>query len=73
MRNLIGLMSGAPFGLGLWLSGMTDMRKVLGFPDFFVVWGATLVFVKARAILPMALAWRVVRRGASLAEGEPDP
>lgn len=59
MRSLVALVSGALFGLGLYLSGMKDRQKVLGFLDFFGAWDATLMFVMGGAIRPMALAGRV--------------
>ena len=64
MRGLIAFLSGALFGTGLFLSGMTDTTKVQGFLDFFGNWDATLAFVMGGAILPMALAWRVAATGS---------
>ncbi|MEM7490366.1 MAG: DUF6691 family protein, partial [Pseudomonadota bacterium] len=55
MRMLVAALSGALFGAGLLLSGMTDTAKVRGFlsllgPD---PWNPTLAFVMGGAILPM--------------------
>lgn len=70
MRNLISLSSGALFGLGLLISGMTDTTRVQGWLDIFGDWDPTLAFVLGGAILPMAVAWRIAeRRRAPLAGG----
>ncbi|AXI47070.1 hypothetical protein C1J03_14220 [Sulfitobacter sp. SK012] len=61
MRHLIALISGALFGAGLLVSGMTNTQKVLGFLDFFGDWDPTLVFVMGGAIVPMAVAWAYTR------------
>ncbi len=61
-RVILATISGAIFGLGLMLSGMTDTRAVQGFLDIFGDWNPTLAFVMAGAILPMALAWRIAAR-----------
>lgn len=46
---------------------MTNTRKVQGFLAVFGNWDATLAFVLAGAILPMAVAWRLAaRRKASV-------
>lgn len=69
MRALFALLSGGLFGAGLLVSGMTDTRKVQGWLDVFGDWDPTLAFVLGGAILPMALAWRLTRRGAPLLGG----
>lgn len=63
MRRLaFSALSGAIFGLGLTISGMTDTTRVQGWLDVFGNWDATLAFVMGGAILPMAVAWRVSAR-----------
>ncbi|TNF64673.1 MAG: hypothetical protein EP307_02015 [Rhodobacteraceae bacterium] len=62
MRHVISLLAGALFGAGLFVSGMTDTRKVQGWLDLFGDWDPTLAFVMGGAIIPMALAWAVTRR-----------
>lgn len=62
MRNLSAAAAGGLFGLGLYLSGMTDTTRVQGWLDVFGDWDPTLAFVMGGAILPMALAWRVAAR-----------
>lgn len=49
-RNLITLLAGAIFGLGLALSGMTDPSRVSGFLDVAGAWDPTLVFVMGGAV-----------------------
>ena len=69
MRLMIAALSGALFGAGLHISGMTDTAKVRGFLDFAGAWDPTLAFVMGGAILPMAVAWRMTRGRAPLAGG----
>ena len=58
MKNLIALVCGGLFGIGLLISGMTDTTKVQGWLDIFGNWDPTLAFVMGGAIIPMFLAWR---------------
>jgi uncharacterized membrane protein YedE/YeeE len=69
MRILLALLSGGFFGAGLHISGMTDTGKVQGFLDLFGAWDPTLVFVMGGAIVPMAIAWRMVPGRSPLAGG----
>lgn len=62
MRFLIALLAGSLFGLGLFVSGMTDTGKVQGWLDLFGNWDPTLAFVLGGAIIPMLIAWRVAAR-----------
>lgn len=77
MRIILALISGGLFGAGLHISGMTDTTKVQGFLDFFGAWDITLAFVMGGAIVPMAIAWRLVPGRAPLVGGAftpaPDP
>ena len=73
MRSVISAASGALFGLGLLVSGMTDTAKVQGWLDLFGDWDPTLAFVLGGAILPMLVAWRVAARRPASAVGEPFP
>ena len=61
-QSLLSLMSGTLFGAGLAVSGMIDPARVRAFLDVAGAWDPTLAFVMAGAILPMALAWLIVRR-----------
>jgi uncharacterized membrane protein YedE/YeeE len=56
------LVSGALFGAGLTISGMTDPARVRGFLDIFGKWDPTLVFVMGGAVLVMAVAWQARSR-----------
>ena len=62
MRHLIALISGALFGAGLFISGMTDTAKVQGWLDVFGAWDPTLAFVMGGAMIPMAIAWQLTKR-----------
>jgi len=67
-RVLAGLVSGALFGAGLIVSGMTQPSKVLGFLDVLGAWDPSLAFVMVGAIAVHALGLRSARRlGAPLA------
>ncbi|MCL4671522.1 MAG: YeeE/YedE family protein [Sphingomonadaceae bacterium] len=61
-RLLPPLVSGALFGAGLALGGMTDPARVRGFLDLFGAWDPTLAFVMGGAVLVMAVAWRIQPR-----------
>lgn len=63
-QPLVALLSGVLFGTGLALSGMTDPARVRAFLDVTGAWDPTLAFVMGGALLPMAIAWAVVRRRA---------
>ncbi len=60
LRIVLALVAGSLFGTGLMLSGMTDTTKVQGWLDIFGSWDPTLAFVMGGALLPMALAWRLI-------------
>lgn len=62
MRVLVAAFSGAFFGLGLLVSGMTNPAKVQGWFDIAGAWDPTLAFVLGGALLPMLVAWRVAAR-----------
>lgn len=51
MRNLIALVSGLLFSLGLGLSGMMSPKKVLGFLDITRNWDPSLGLVMGGALL----------------------
>ena len=48
---LSALFCGVLFGLGLSMSGMTDVSKVLGFLDLFGEWDPTLALVMGAGLL----------------------
>ena len=49
-KQVWSVVSGALFGLGLMLSGMTNPEKVKGFLNFFGKWDPTLMFVLGTAV-----------------------
>ena len=57
-RNLIALLSGLLFGLGLSLSRMVDPAKVLGFLDVAGAWDPSLALVMGGALLVAAIVYR---------------
>jgi uncharacterized membrane protein YedE/YeeE len=61
-RLLPPLASGAIFGAGLTIGGMTDPARVRGFLDIFGEWDPTLAFVMGGALFVMAIAWWIQRR-----------
>lgn len=73
VRLPLALLSGAGFGLGLVLSGMTDTRRVQGWLDVAGNWDPTLAFVLGGAILPMGLAWAIAARRPAALTGTPFP
>ncbi len=62
MKQLLTLISGVIFGVGLTVSGMTDPARVRGFLDLFGDWDPTLAFVMGGALIVMAVAWLVQPR-----------
>lgn len=73
MRLLFSALSGALFGIGLMVSGMTDTTKVQGWLDLFGDWDPTLAFVLGGAVLPMTFAWAFIQRRGSSLLGSPVP
>jgi hypothetical protein len=58
MVNLIALLAGLVFGLGLIIGGMTNPAKVLGFLDITGDWDPSLAFVMIGAIAVGFFAFR---------------
>jgi uncharacterized protein len=61
---LASFVCGLLFGFGLFVSGMTQPAKVLGFLDVSGVWDPTLAFVMAAALLVSFVGFRVARQRA---------
>jgi uncharacterized membrane protein YedE/YeeE len=59
-KILSALGAGFLFGIGLWVSGMANPRKVLGFLDIAGDWDASLMFVMGGAVAVTAIAFRFV-------------
>lgn len=62
---LAAFASGALFGVGLAMSGMTDARRVLGFLDVAGAFDPTLLFVLGGAVATTLVLFRVVLRQGS--------
>ena len=63
------LGAGFVFGIGLWISGMANPQKVLGFLDVAGDWDASLMFVMAGAVAVTLAGFRwVLKRGKPLFE-----
>jgi uncharacterized membrane protein YedE/YeeE len=64
---IAALLSGALFGTGLAMSGMTDARRILGFLDVLGDFDPTLLFVLGGAVTTTLVLFRfVLRRGSPL-------
>jgi uncharacterized protein len=63
--NVSAVVSGALFGVGLAVSGMTKPAKVVGFLDLFGAWDASLAFVMLGAIAVHLVAYRLITRRRS--------
>jgi uncharacterized membrane protein YedE/YeeE len=61
--------SGALFGAGLAISGMTDRQVVLGFLDLAGAWNPTLLAVMGGAVAVTVIAFHFVLRRAAPALG----
>ena len=61
-QNLVALLAGVLFGLGLGLSQMIDRDRVLGFLDVAGTWDPTLLFVLGGAVTVTVIAFRFVLR-----------
>lgn len=62
MKNLVALLSGIIFGIGLAVSGMMNPAKVIGFLDFAGDWDPTLALVMGGALLVTGPAFYVILR-----------
>ena len=71
MRNLLALLSGLVFGLGLIAGGMTDPAMVNGFLDVFGAWDPSLALVMGGAIAVGVLAFAAARRRRTAWTGDP--
>ena len=54
------LGAGFLFGIGLWVSGMANPKKVLGFLDITGDWDASLMLVMGGAVAVTAISFRFV-------------
>ena len=58
--------AGVLFGIGLWVSGMANPRKVLDFLDVTGNWDASLLLVMGGAVAVTAAAFRPILRRKDL-------
>jgi hypothetical protein len=65
MGNVINLVAGLMFGLGLLISGMADPTKVQNFLDVFGTWDPSLAFVMAGAVGTALIGYRLAFRRAA--------
>jgi uncharacterized protein len=62
MANVMALVSGLVFGLGLIFAGMANPAKVLAFLDITGSWDPSLAFVMAGAIAVGSIAFALARK-----------
>jgi len=62
LKNIIGLLAGLLFGLGLLISGMTDPVKVQGFLDVFGAWDISLALVMGGGLIVAFFGVRLAKR-----------
>ena len=67
MMALSAFGSGLLFGLGLWLSGMANPRKVLDFLDVAGNWDPSLLLVMGGAVAVTLAAFRPVMKWREIA------
>ena len=60
MKALVWFGCGLLFGLGLWVSGMAQPAKVIGFLDVFGRWDPSLALVMLSAIVTTTIGYRRV-------------
>lgn len=61
-QNIIALLAGTVFGVGLGISQMVDRERVLGFLDVVGTWDPTLMFVLGGAVSVTVITFRFVLR-----------
>lgn len=62
LKNIIGLMAGLLFGIGLLISGMTDPLKVQGFLDVFGAWDISLALVMGGGVIVAIVGVQLAKR-----------
>ena len=62
MKQLIALISGVIFALGLGISGMTQTHVVKGFLDVFGSWNLSLMGVMIGAIAINAVVYQMIKK-----------
>lgn len=72
-RTIFSYVAGLEFGLGLWISGMVDPAKVLGFFAFLTDpsrWDPSLALIILFGIGPSLIAYLKEKPGQSLKKGK---
>ena len=62
MKNIVALIAGLLFSLGLVVSGMTQPVKVIGFLDITGKWDPSLAFVMGGALMVTLIAFAITPR-----------
>ena len=65
LKNIIGLLAGLLFGIGLLISGMTDPVKVQGFLDVFGAWDISLALVMGGGLIVAIVGVQLAKRQQS--------
>ena len=65
LKNVIGLLAGLLFGIGLLISGMTDPAKVQGFLDVFGAWDISLALVMGGGLIVAVIGVQLAKRQQS--------
>ena len=65
LKNMIGLLAGLLFGIGLLISGMTDPGKVQGFLDVFGAWDISLALVMGGGLIVALVGVLLAKRQQS--------
>ena len=62
LKNIIGLLAGLLFGIGVLISGMTDPVKVQGFLDVFGAWDISLALVMGGGLIVAIVGVQLAKR-----------
>lgn len=71
LKNMIGLLAGLLFGVGLLISGMTNPTKVQGFLDVFGVWDISLALVMGGGLIVAIIGVQIAKRQPTSWIGSP--
>lgn len=62
MKSAVSLLAGILFGAGLFIGGMTDPAKVIGFLDLAGSWDPSLAFVMGAALCVTLPTFQLLRK-----------
>src|SRR5262245_56144268 len=71
-RNLSAFGAGLLFGIGLWISGMANPGKVLGFLDIAGDWDPSLLLVMGGAVAVTLIGFRPLKGKISIEKTKVD-